>query len=106
MYGKSGKIDDARRVLDDMICRDSVSWNSLIAGYFENGFVDQAIVLFKHMRDFLHLLCWLKISISNRSPTILVFAYFSSKPKEQKENMKQTLRKQAWGAVWFTRPRR
>ncbi|KAK2664132.1 hypothetical protein Ddye_002706 [Dipteronia dyeriana] len=56
MYGKSGKIDDARHVFDDMIYRDSISWNSLIAGYSENGFVDQAIVLFKHMRDFLSVL--------------------------------------------------
>ncbi|KAL5747538.1 hypothetical protein ACOSQ2_024835 [Xanthoceras sorbifolium] len=52
MYGKSGLIDDARRVFDDMICRDSVSWNSLIAGYSENGFVGQAIGLFNSMRDF------------------------------------------------------
>ncbi|KAK2641796.1 hypothetical protein Ddye_023559 [Dipteronia dyeriana] len=52
VYGKSGKIDDARRVFDYMICRDSVSWNSVIVGYSENGFVDQAIMLFKHMRDF------------------------------------------------------
>ncbi|KAJ0104847.1 hypothetical protein Patl1_17672 [Pistacia atlantica] len=51
MYMKCGQIYDARRVFDDINCRDSVSWNSLIAGYSENGFTSQALEMFYHMRD-------------------------------------------------------
>lgn len=51
MYGKWGRMDDARRIFDDMLCRDSVSWNSLIAGYSENGFCGQALEVLSKMRD-------------------------------------------------------
>lgn len=51
MYGKCGQVDDTRHIFDDMTCRDSVSWNSLIAGYSENGFIGQAIEMFYHMRE-------------------------------------------------------
>ncbi|XP_028099920.1 putative pentatricopeptide repeat-containing protein At3g15130 [Camellia sinensis] len=37
MYGKCGLMGFAKCVFDEMICRDFVSWNSLIAGYSENG---------------------------------------------------------------------
>ncbi|KAM4074841.1 hypothetical protein ACB094_10G124500 [Castanea mollissima] len=51
MYGKCAQMDDARRVFDDMLHRDSVSWNSLIAGYSENGFSSLALEVFSQMRD-------------------------------------------------------
>uniref|UniRef100_A0A2N9FRN0 Pentatricopeptide repeat-containing protein n=1 Tax=Fagus sylvatica TaxID=28930 RepID=A0A2N9FRN0_FAGSY len=51
MFGKCGRMDDARRIFDDMLQRDSVSWNSLISGYSENGFSSQALEVFFQMRD-------------------------------------------------------
>ncbi|PNX65501.1 hypothetical protein L195_g062631, partial [Trifolium pratense] len=32
MYGKCGCLVEARRVFDEMLCRDVVSWNSMVAG--------------------------------------------------------------------------
>ncbi|XP_021820795.1 pentatricopeptide repeat-containing protein At2g13600-like isoform X2 [Prunus avium] len=51
MYGKCEQIGDARSIFDDMLCRDSLSWNSLIAGYSENGLVTQALEVLRCMRD-------------------------------------------------------
>lgn len=51
MYGKCGGMYDARHVFDDMLHRVSVSWNSLTAGYSENGFSSQALEVFSQMRD-------------------------------------------------------
>ncbi|KAL7191182.1 hypothetical protein ACSBR2_023284 [Camellia fascicularis] len=53
MYGKCGLMGFAKCVFDEMICRDFVSWNSLIAGYSENGIFCEAIEMFSQMRDFL-----------------------------------------------------
>ncbi|GMQ05524.1 hypothetical protein CsSME_00050516 [Camellia sinensis var. sinensis] len=53
MYGKCGLMGFAKCVFDEMICRDSVSWNSLIAGYSENGIFCEAIEMFSQMHDFL-----------------------------------------------------
>ncbi|MBA0819719.1 hypothetical protein Gohar_019630 [Gossypium harknessii] len=50
MYSKCGKMDDARCIFDDMVFQDSVSWNSLIAGYSDNGFVSLALKMFSDMR--------------------------------------------------------
>ncbi|MBA0744366.1 hypothetical protein Gogos_006993, partial [Gossypium gossypioides] len=50
MYNKCGKMDDARCIFDDMVFQDSVSWNSLIAGYSDNGFVSLALKMFSDMR--------------------------------------------------------
>ena len=51
MYGKCGGMYDARHVFDDMLHRDSVSWNSLTAGYSENGFSSQGLEVFSQMCD-------------------------------------------------------
>ncbi|KAL6986298.1 hypothetical protein U1Q18_019666 [Sarracenia purpurea var. burkii] len=53
LYRKCGLMGDAMCVFDEMICPDSVSWNSLIAGYSENGLFSEAIAMFSHMRDFV-----------------------------------------------------
>ncbi|XP_039022855.1 putative pentatricopeptide repeat-containing protein At3g15130 isoform X1 [Hibiscus syriacus] len=50
MYNRCGKLDDARCIFDDMVFRDSVSWNSLIAGYLANGYVSRALGMFSYMR--------------------------------------------------------
>nr|GEV91609.1 hypothetical protein [Tanacetum cinerariifolium] len=43
MYAKSGKMDEARCVFDEMVYRDYVSWNSLISGYSQHRLSNQAI---------------------------------------------------------------
>ncbi|RVX04187.1 Pentatricopeptide repeat-containing protein, mitochondrial [Vitis vinifera] len=53
MYGKCGEMVAARHIFDEMLCGDSVSWNSLIAGYAENGLMKQALKVFSQMRDYL-----------------------------------------------------
>lgn len=52
MYGKCGQMDNARCIFDNMLCRDTVSWNSLIAGYSENRLDAQAFEMFCQMVNF------------------------------------------------------
>ena len=51
MYGKCGGMYDARHVFDNMLHRVSVSWNSVTAGYSENGFTSQGLEVFSQMHD-------------------------------------------------------
>eukprot|EP01018_Ginkgo_biloba_P037437 Gb_29877 [translate_table: standard] len=50
MYGKCGSIENARYVFDKMSVRDVVSWNTMIAGYSQNGFANEALTLFNRMQ--------------------------------------------------------
>ncbi|KAK6232661.1 hypothetical protein SCA6_002734 [Theobroma cacao] len=50
MYSKCGDLLGSREVFDRMICRDSVSWNSIINGYFQYGKYDEAVKLFRIMK--------------------------------------------------------
>ncbi|KAG7956516.1 hypothetical protein I3843_11G128100 [Carya illinoinensis] len=50
MYGKCGQTNDARRAFDDMLLRDSVSWNSIINVYSENGLSGEAFKVLSQMR--------------------------------------------------------
>ncbi|KAH1075143.1 hypothetical protein J1N35_027471 [Gossypium stocksii] len=64
MYNKCGKMDDARCIFDDMVFQDSVSWNSLIAGYSDNGFVSLALKMFSDMRGHnVEVNCYTLVSI-------------------------------------------
>ncbi|KAF8714812.1 hypothetical protein HU200_027342 [Digitaria exilis] len=52
MYAKVGgsrAVDDAHRAFSSIRCKDVVSWNSIIAGYIENGVFQDALVLFGQM---------------------------------------------------------
>ncbi|CAL5407898.1 unnamed protein product [Camellia sinensis] len=49
MYGKCGCLVQARRVLDEMLHRDVVSWNSMVAGYAQNGQFDEALGVCREM---------------------------------------------------------
>ncbi|XP_059644768.1 pentatricopeptide repeat-containing protein At4g13650-like [Cornus florida] len=49
MYSKCGCITKARRVFDEMLKRDAVSWNSMIAGYSQMGLNREAYGLFYQM---------------------------------------------------------
>eukprot|EP01018_Ginkgo_biloba_P013192 Gb_32452 [translate_table: standard] len=49
MYTKCRCFEKARHLFDKMSRRDVVSWNSMIAGYAQNGHVDEALNLFQKM---------------------------------------------------------
>ncbi|XP_057830817.2 pentatricopeptide repeat-containing protein DOT4, chloroplastic [Cryptomeria japonica] len=50
MYAKCGSIDKAQEVFDKMPRRNVVSWNAMIAGYAQNGFVERALETFRQMQ--------------------------------------------------------
>ncbi|CAM8904498.1 unnamed protein product [Rhodiola kirilowii] len=49
MYRKFGKLMDFRRVFDEMVVRDVVSWNTVVCGLSEFGLFEESILFFKHM---------------------------------------------------------
>ncbi|KAL8211416.1 hypothetical protein R6Q57_005853 [Mikania cordata] len=52
MYGRCGDLDCARQVFDEMLlCKidDVISWNSMVAGYMQNGEPKQALQMFYQM---------------------------------------------------------
>ncbi|MED6124342.1 hypothetical protein PIB30_058118 [Stylosanthes scabra] len=51
MYVKCGDIKTARLVFDKMPNRDRISWNAMIAGYFENGECLEGLRLFCMMLE-------------------------------------------------------
>lgn len=51
MYGKCGCLKEARGVLDDMPSKDVVSWNSMVAGYAQNGRFDEALDVCREMKS-------------------------------------------------------
>ncbi|OVA04651.1 Pentatricopeptide repeat [Macleaya cordata] len=44
--GNLGRVEEARHLFDEMIQRDSITWNSMITWYFRNGRIDEARELF------------------------------------------------------------
>ncbi|XP_057468111.1 pentatricopeptide repeat-containing protein At5g55740, chloroplastic [Actinidia eriantha] len=50
MYGKCGVCGDARKVFDEMLERNVVAWNSMIASYVQNAMSEEAVDLFHDMR--------------------------------------------------------
>lgn len=51
MYARYGELGCARRVFDEISVRDLVSWNSMISGYSKMGYAQNAVGLFREMRD-------------------------------------------------------
>ncbi|XXG74597.1 hypothetical protein AAC387_Pa07g3278 [Persea americana] len=51
MYAKCGDLCIARRVFDLMQLKNEVSWNSIIAAYGTHGLVQEALSLFKEMKE-------------------------------------------------------
>uniref|UniRef100_A0A7N0UEL4 Pentatricopeptide repeat-containing protein n=1 Tax=Kalanchoe fedtschenkoi TaxID=63787 RepID=A0A7N0UEL4_KALFE len=49
-YGRSGLVEDAVKVFDEMRVRDVVSWSSMIGCFVENGFGYDAVSLFRQMQ--------------------------------------------------------
>eukprot|EP01018_Ginkgo_biloba_P015982 Gb_28612 [translate_table: standard] len=50
MYGKSGNINDACQVFNEMPERNVVSWNAMIAGCAQHGRGNEALQLFEQMQ--------------------------------------------------------
>lgn len=50
MYSKSNRIDEGRRVFDQMECRNAYTWTAMINGYAKNGASDEALNLFREMQ--------------------------------------------------------
>ncbi|XP_002979199.2 pentatricopeptide repeat-containing protein At1g11290, chloroplastic [Selaginella moellendorffii] len=48
MYSQCGSVGDAREVFETMN-RDLVAWNTMIAGYAQHGYTEQAVELFHKM---------------------------------------------------------
>jgi pentatricopeptide repeat protein len=51
LYVKCRSLADARRVFDEMSERDVCSWTVMIAGYAKHGPPQEALVLFRRMRE-------------------------------------------------------
>ena len=51
MYAKCGNVDYAYRVFCKMPQRNTVSWNSMIAGYGVHGYGNDALTLFYQMQQ-------------------------------------------------------
>ena len=49
LYAKSGDLDSARRVFENMHTRDAISWSTLVSGYVQEGFHNDAIELYVQM---------------------------------------------------------
>ncbi|XP_057958589.1 pentatricopeptide repeat-containing protein At2g22070-like [Malania oleifera] len=50
LYAKCGEIDQARWLFDRTVCKNVVSWNSMISGYLKNGQPNKCIDLFHDMQ--------------------------------------------------------
>ncbi|XP_057754257.1 pentatricopeptide repeat-containing protein At2g34400 [Arachis stenosperma] len=51
MYAKSGSLDSAQRVFNDMPRKNEVSWNTMIAAFASHGKAKEALSLFQCMLD-------------------------------------------------------
>ena len=49
MYGKCGLVEEAVKVFEHMPERNLVSWNSIICGFSENGFLQESFNAFREM---------------------------------------------------------
>ncbi|XP_044478254.1 pentatricopeptide repeat-containing protein At4g13650 isoform X2 [Mangifera indica] len=52
LYAKNGFVDHAKKIFDNLVLKDSVSWVAMISGFSQNG----------HEQDAIHLLCHMHIS--------------------------------------------
>lgn len=50
MYGKSGRLEDARRMFDKLPKRNVISWNGMITAYAHHGKGREAMEIFKEMQ--------------------------------------------------------
>ncbi|KAF7016895.1 hypothetical protein CFC21_030414 [Triticum aestivum] len=50
MYGKCGRVEDARRLFDGMSARTVFSWNALIGAYLSAGSASEALGVYRALR--------------------------------------------------------
>ncbi|GMH12160.1 hypothetical protein Nepgr_014001 [Nepenthes gracilis] len=50
LYSRWGNLTSAEQIFRKMLCKDGVSYNSLISGLAQHGFSDRALQLFKKMQ--------------------------------------------------------
>lgn len=51
MYAKCGSLLEAQEAFDDLESRDIMSWTSLIAGYVEHGYSQEALRIYEQMQE-------------------------------------------------------
>jgi pentatricopeptide repeat protein len=51
MYSKCGSMNEAQSIFGNMQSKNIISWNSMIAGYGQNGKGIEALKLFKQMQQ-------------------------------------------------------
>ena len=49
LYSKCRRFGYARKLVDESSELDVVSWSSLLSGYVQNGFVEEALLVFNEM---------------------------------------------------------
>nr|DAD41303.1 TPA_asm: hypothetical protein HUJ06_015626 [Nelumbo nucifera] len=50
LYAKDGDIDSAKFLFDEIPEKNLLSWNSMISGYVQNGFLDLGLAAFRNMQ--------------------------------------------------------
>ncbi|KAI3934314.1 hypothetical protein MKW92_016448 [Papaver armeniacum] len=50
-YGKVGDVLGAEKVFNEIVAKDESSWGAMIACYSHNGYLNQAIEMYKRMRE-------------------------------------------------------
>ncbi|XP_019458274.1 PREDICTED: pentatricopeptide repeat-containing protein At3g16610 [Lupinus angustifolius] len=51
MYAKCGIMEDAIGYFDEMISKDTISYSAIISGCVQNGFADNALLIFRQMQS-------------------------------------------------------
>ena len=51
MYAKSGCVDSAREIFDQMQRKDAVTWTAIIVGYAQNGRSGESLLLYRSMME-------------------------------------------------------
>ncbi|KAK9104025.1 hypothetical protein Scep_020869 [Stephania cephalantha] len=50
MYAKCGRLEEAKIIFENQVCRNTVSWTALISSYVQNGLYEEALKLFLDMQ--------------------------------------------------------
>ncbi|GMH02389.1 hypothetical protein Nepgr_004228 [Nepenthes gracilis] len=50
MYARCGRMKEAEKIFNQMIKRDSISWNSMLTGLIQNGLFTEAVEFFREMQ--------------------------------------------------------
>jgi len=50
MYARCGEVFDAQTVFDKMPRRNTITWTSMISGYAQRGYGEEAVLLFRKMK--------------------------------------------------------